>query len=211
MRPVFFVLGIWTVISGAGAFSGSAQATTRSVVKTKVTAIPPEVTYELTRTVGPGRLVKVQDGEPGEVKKTIRVIYKGNRAIRSEVISIETRPAVPTIFHMGKTSNLASRGSFVRGKVLEMTATAYDPSAGRGRYATGITASGLPAQFGVVAVDPRVIPLGTRVFVEGYGFAIAADKGSAIKGHKIDLCFPTRRECMQFGRRKVRVHVLKGR
>ena len=65
---------------------------------------------------------------------------------------------------------------------------------------------------GVVAVDPRVIPLGTLLYVEGYGFAIASDIGSAIKGNKIDLCYTTRKEALRFGRKKVRVHIFaKGR
>ena len=54
---------------------------------------------------------------------------------------------------------------------------------------TGRTYLGLKAERGIVAVDPRVIPLGARVHVEGYGEALAADIGSAIKGNRIDLCF----------------------
>ncbi|MER3495758.1 MAG: hypothetical protein C4320_02400, partial [Armatimonadota bacterium] len=67
------------------------------------------------------------------------------------------------------------------------------------------------AGYGQVAVDPRVIPLGTMVYVENYGFAIASDTGGAIKGNRIDLCYRTNAECLRFGRRKVRVHILKGR
>src|SRR6478736_3538230 len=55
----------------------------------------------------------------------------------------------------------------------------------------GRTASGLPVGVGVIAVDPRVIPLGTRVFVPGYGPAVAADVGSAVKGNIIDLWMPS--------------------
>ncbi|MBI4733746.1 MAG: 3D domain-containing protein [Rubrobacteridae bacterium] len=64
------------------------------------------------------------------------------------------------------------------------------------------------AQKGVVAVDPRVIPLGTRLYIEGYGEAIAADTGGAIKGNRIDLCYNTPGECFKFGRQTVKVHVL---
>ena len=65
-----------------------------------------------------------------------------------------------------------------------------------------------------MAVDPRVIPLGTKLYIESldntkdYGFAIAEDKGSAIKGNKIDLFFNTSAECKSFGRRNVKVYVL---
>ena len=59
-----------------------------------------------------------------------------------------------------------------------------------------------------VAVDPSVIPLGTRLYVEGYGEAIASDTGGAIKGNIIDVHFPTNAQCEQWGRRTVQVTIL---
>ena len=88
---------------------------------------------------------------------------------------------------------------------LEMEATAYLPTDGGG---DGITATGIPAQWGIVAVDPDVIPLGTRLYIPGYGEAIAADTGGAIEGHTIDLCMESYDDCMSFGRRMITVHVL---
>ena len=86
-----------------------------------------------------------------------------------------------------------------------MHASAYLPSDGGG---SGITATGIPARHGVVAVDPNVIPLGSRLFIPGYGEAIAADTGGAIVGNKIDLCMESYDEAIQFGRRNVEVYVL---
>ena len=86
-----------------------------------------------------------------------------------------------------------------------MEATAYLPTDGSPE---GLTAMGIPAARGVVAVDPRVIPLGSRVYIPGYGIAIAADTGGAIRGERIDLCMETYSECMNFGRRDVQVYVL---
>lgn len=104
---------------------------------------------------------------------------------------------------------LASRGLIRQASYMDMEATAYDPGPiSCGPYANGYTATGLRAGRGIVAVDPRVIPLGTRVYVEGYGFAVAADIGSAIKGNRIDLGYPTYREALQFGRHPVRVYLL---
>lgn len=71
----------------------------------------------------------------------------------------------------------------------------------------GRTASGLPVGVGVIAVDPTVIPLGTRVFVPGYGPAVAADVGSAIKGNIIDLWMPSTRQALAWGRRTVTITV----
>ena len=99
----------------------------------------------------------------------------------------------------------ASRGEPRYSDALYMEATAYLPGDGDG---SGITASGIPATYGVAAVDPAVIPLGTRLYIPGYGEAIAADTGGAIVGHKIDLCMESYGEAMQFGRQNVTVYVL---
>ena len=91
-------------------------------------------------------------------------------------------------------------------QVLGMEATAYLPTDGGG---AGITATGIPATYGIVAVDPNIIPLGTRVYIPGYGEALAADTGGAIYGYKIDLCMENYWQAMDFGRRTVTVFVLK--
>ena len=100
-------------------------------------------------------------------------------------------------------------------RTLTVRAFAYEAgprSTGKrpGDPAFGITASGLPARVGVVAVDPNVIPLFTKLYVVGYGFAIAADTGGRhITGNTIDIFFDTVEECLQFGiRNNVRVYVI---
>jgi 3D (Asp-Asp-Asp) domain-containing protein len=98
-----------------------------------------------------------------------------------------------------------SRGAGRYAEAIVMEATAYLPTDGGG---SGITACGIPAAYGVVAVDPDVIPLGTRLYIPGYGEAIAADTGGAIVGNKIDLCMESYGDCMTFGRRDVLVYVL---
>ncbi len=91
-----------------------------------------------------------------------------------------------------------------------LTATAYYAfgSGGNDINGNGITATGLRARKGIVAVDPRVIPLGTKLFIPGYGEALAADTGGWIKNDRIDLCFETLEECFRFGRRKIRVYLV---
>ena len=97
------------------------------------------------------------------------------------------------------------QGPLAYAYVLEMEASAYLPSDGGG---AGITASGIPAAHGVVAVDPDIIPLGTKVFVPGYGVAIAADTGGMIEGHMIDLCMEDYGDAIDFGRRDIAVYIL---
>ena len=80
--------------------------------------------------------------------------------------------------------------------------SAYDP--GNGHYTYG----GTYLRKGIIAVDPTVIPLGTRVFIPGYGYAIADDIGGAIKGNRIDMAFASHGEAMDFGRQQVTVYIL---
>lgn len=96
-------------------------------------------------------------------------------------------------------------------KVLTIDATAYCPcSRCCGKWANGVTASGLKAGYGVAAVDPRVIPLGTKLYVEGYGYCIAADTGGAIKSGRIDLCYNSHSAALAsgFGHKQVKVYIL---
>jgi len=83
------------------------------------------------------------------------------------------------------------------GRTVTVSATGYS--------LPGHTASGLPVGWGVVAVDPTVIPLGTRMTIPGYGEGIAADVGSGIRGSTIDLWFPTLAQADAWGRRTVTI------
>jgi len=85
----------------------------------------------------------------------------------------------------------------VGARTLTVTATGYS--------LPGHTATGLPVGFGVVAVDPSVIPLGTRMTIPGYGEGVAADTGSAVQGYTIDLWFPTPVDALAWGRRTVTI------
>jgi 3D (Asp-Asp-Asp) domain-containing protein len=84
-----------------------------------------------------------------------------------------------------------------RGRTLTVTVTAYALS--------GRTATGIPAGWGVVAVDPRVIPLGTHMTIPGYGSAVAADVGGSVVGTTIDVWFPTAARASAWGRRSVTI------
>lgn len=107
-------------------------------------------------------------------------------------------------------------GTFTFSKVINCKATAYEgSSASNGKWA-GQTATGRAPVYGVVAVDPKVIPLNSKLYIESadggkswiYGFAVAGDTGGAIKGNRIDLCYNTLNQCYQFGRRDAVVYIL---
>jgi len=70
------------------------------------------------------------------------------------------------------------------------------------------TATGVRCTYGAIAVDPRVIPLGTKMYIEGYGYGFACDTGGAIKGNHIDLAFDSARAAMNHGKTRVRVWIL---
>jgi 3D (Asp-Asp-Asp) domain-containing protein len=125
---------------------------------------------------------------------------------------------VNAVVHVGTAlppgQHRAANGEvFSYARSMRMEATAYTLSfecTGRhpGDPWFGVTASGMMAQVGVVAVDTNVIPFHTRMYIEGYGFAVAGDRGGAIRGYKVDLFFDTREEVRQFGRRHLQVWIL---
>lgn len=130
--------------------------------------------------------------------------------MKNEQVSIEQNNVKSNTSLETKSFNVNESSSpNTASKVLTMEATAYTADCAG---CSGITKTGLNLKknrhMKVVAVDPRVIPLGSRVWVEGYGEAIAGDIGGAIKGNKIDLHFPTKSSALQFGRKSVTVKVL---
>ncbi|WP_027962981.1 3D domain-containing protein [Halalkalibacillus halophilus] len=108
-----------------------------------------------------------------------------------------------------QASNETSNSEEPAGETFTVTATAYTAEC---EGCSGITANGTDLRNDrnakVIAVDPNVIPLGTKVYVEGYGEAIAADTGGAIKGNKIDLHVPTTEEAFSWGVRDVQITIL---
>ena len=192
--------------------SGRDKETCRVETRVVSTPVPFKVRYEFSRLVGPGRCIKMRNGRDGSITKTFDVYFVNGHKISEALVQSDKTAPVDALYAMGKSGFETSRGYFHRSKILTMTATGYDPSPETiGRGATGRTCTGQRAKYGCVAVDPRVIPLNTLIFVEGYGFALACDRGGAIRGNRIDLCFASRSQAMRFGRRTVRVHVFSER
>ena len=166
----------------------------------------------------------VTKGENGIKCETFEVVLENGVEVSRELIADEiTKKPVAQVkavgTHTDAKRNIEKAQDFSYSKVITCNATAYDlsfQSCGKrpGDPGYGITASGTHAKYGTVAVDPRVIPLGTRMYIESadgsfvYGYCVAEDTGGAIKGNKVDLFFNSYSECMQFGRRSVNVYIL---
>jgi 3D (Asp-Asp-Asp) domain-containing protein len=165
-------------------------------------------------SLAPGKQRVVQRGTPGLAVSTVAftqtdgVITK--RVVNTRVIR---KPHVRIIAEgVGAADSIEAfvrhgleKTSFIASNALEMIATAYTAGCGG---CSGYTAIGYRAGHGIVAVDPHVIPLGTKLYIPGYGFAIAGDTGGAIVGRRIDLGFDSFADAMAFGKRVVKVYRL---
>jgi 3D (Asp-Asp-Asp) domain-containing protein len=162
--------------------------------------------------VAPGHRKTVRKGSPAVYVVTERVTTWSRVAVDRQTIGrVLVQRARPGIVMQGPPRTVDEAMSLMKVTKLigmvAMVATAYTAGSAQA-FPTGRTATGLLARYGVVAVDPRVIPLGSHLFIPGYGNAIAADTGGAIVGHRIDLCMNTLSAALSFGRQTVRVFVL---
>ena len=162
-----------------------------------------------------GKEKVVTQGKKGTVERTYEVVKENGKIVMktlqsekvvskptTQVVAVGTKVATVTA-----SRNNTSAGG--KGKEFYVTATAYTPNC---NGCTGITATGVNVKSNpnmkLIAVDPNVIPLGSKVWVEGYGYAIAADTGGAIKGNKIDILVSSKSAAKNWGRKKVRIKVL---
>jgi len=154
-------------------------------------------------TLEKGLSKTLQEGKNGIALSTVTITYQNGVEVNREVICSDTlvKP-VSTIVAAGNITSI-SRGndSFKFNRALYMDASAYT-------YTGNNTATGLKPAVGLVAVDPAVIPLGSKLYIEGYGYATAADTGGAIKGNRLDVFMEDRSQCLKWGRRTTKVYVL---
>lgn len=186
----------------------------------KVTDVVEEETNFAVETKKDDSLLKgkekvVQAGEKGSVSRTYEVVKENGEEVSRNVINEKvTKEPVKKVVAVGTKVVTASvsrdnSSSPNGGGEFYVTATAYTAYC---NGCTGVTATGINLKSNpnlkVIAVDPSVIPLGTKVWVEGYGYAVAGDTGGAIKGNRIDLFMSSKSQAYDFGRKKVRIKVL---
>ncbi|WP_203247258.1 3D domain-containing protein [Sporosarcina beigongshangi] len=127
----------------------------------------------------------------------LAVVSKGNAAKQAT-----TSKAV------AKTPSRSTTDKVVKEFTVSASAFTANCNGCSGLTATGINLKSNP-DMKVIAVDPNIIKLGTKVYVEGYGYAVAGDTGGSIKGNKIDVFFPTKAEAYKWGRKNVKIKILK--
>ena len=186
--------------------------------------IPAKIVYRDNAEITDGQSKVVRQGSDGLKRVEYVITYEngiqtGKDAVKEEII----KEAVSSIVEQGSSGTRIGKNGveFTYSKVIDVKCTAYtssyeDTGKRPGDPAFGITKSGTVARKGIVAVDPSVIPLGTKMYIEilddtieDYGIAIAEDTGGKIKGKKVDLYFDaTREELKEFGVRKAKVYII---
>ncbi|MBY4606020.1 MULTISPECIES: ubiquitin-like domain-containing protein [Bacillus] len=172
-----------------------------------------------------GKEKVVQKGKEGKLNKHFEVVKENGKEVSRELVKEETAeqskdkviavgtkqssPKIEKVSASGDSKTVVSRSNESTGKVMTVSSTAYTASCSgcSGHTATGVNLKNNP-NAKVIAVDPNVIPLGSKVHVEGYGYAIAADTGSAIKGNKIDVFFPKKSSAYRWGNKTVKIKIL---
>ena len=207
-------------------------------LKKRQVATPFETRYQPTTEIGKGVTKVLQAGRSGAVEITERVWTKDGKVSQREFVSrrVARQPQarivglgthghylpgrIPYHNRYARSFSLSSRAGSPRDRFaapskktyravrsVTLVATGYSPDP-RENGGYTVTATGLPIGYGAAAVDPRVIPLGTKMYVEGYGYAFACDVGGAIKGKRIDLAYDSYRLANTKGRKKVKVWIL---
>ncbi|MBR4307995.1 MAG: G5 domain-containing protein [Oscillospiraceae bacterium] len=207
------------------------------------TVIPFETNYFEDPELEPGEEIVLVEGSEGLVCRSQRVVYENGVEISRETLGertvteavtrlvirgpetvLRSQPDEPeylasvaedgnrkqSVSTSGNTLTTDSGMTYTYSKKVSVTCTAYSCEG----Y-TGITATGTIARVGAVAVDPKYIPLGTKMYIVSndgkyvYGYCVAEDTGGSIKGMKIDLYFDTVDECWDFGVRSCTAYILK--
>lgn len=173
-------------------------------------------------TLAKGKEKVVSEGQTGITVKTFEVTKENGKEVdreliheevkeasKNKVVAIGTKAPPQKLVTLAEETTTNSSDNSASGEVFYMNATAFSASC---KGCSGITATGLNLNANpnmkVIAVDPSVIPLGTKVWVEGYGNAIAGDTGGSIKGNRIDVHMPSSADASRYGWKKVQVKVL---
>lgn len=174
-------------------------------VTEKVETVTTEIPYQVVPQPGdfpvglPDRLVT--RGANGLNQQVVRITYEDGKEVNQDVLRQEVKKApVNQVVSRGAQTSISRGGQTINFKrAVLVSASAYSSGS--------TTATGAPVQYGVIAVDPRVIPLGSSLYVEGYGDGVALDTGGAIKGNRVDLYMNSEESANSWGVRSVVVYI----
>jgi len=163
----------------------------------------PKVLRKTDPNLASGLMRVVKAGSNGIEKRIWQVTYHDGQEVRRLLASSSvSRSAVDRVVAMGTATQVSRGGMNIRfNRALDAVASAYT-------YTGHNTSCGTAPGFGTVAVDPRVIPMGSKLYIEGYGYATALDRGSSIAGNRIDVFMDSYSQARRWGVRQVRVYVL---
>lgn len=158
----------------------------------------------------------VKEGKDGLISKKYEVVKENGKEVKRKLLSEKVVNkkqdkviTVGTKTTVAQASRGASNVNSTSGKEIYVSSTAYTASC---KGCSGVTSTGVDLKSNpdakIIAVDPSVIPMGSKVYVEGYGYAVAADKGGAIKGNRIDVFFSSKNDAYRWGVKKVKIRVL---
>ncbi|MBA4493285.1 3D domain-containing protein [Paenactinomyces guangxiensis] len=181
-------------------------------IKKKIELIPFKTKEEKDDELAKGKKETEKEGKKGKKIYAVVMHYKNGQPLVKEgkpVVTetlVETIKPVDQVVKIGTSTQLAeeekNKPKLTATGTMTVEATGYTHTGNR-------TATGTYPKRGTVAVDPDVIPLGTKLYIPGYGYGVAEDTGGAVNGRIIDLFFETRSEAIKWGRRTVTIKILK--
>lgn len=192
-----------------------------AVTRVKIDYLTQKKILDFTTVVKPdddsekGNIKILQEGQQGEEEIVTKIVYEDGKEVARKIVSdvIKKDPVTKIVASgtLGVVPNLSRGGSKVLyKKSLRVKATAYSAGEDGGtRTASGTSTKRNPNGYSTIAVDPDVIPLGTRVYIPGYGYAIAEDTGGAINGNIIDVYFNSSSEMSRWGVKYLTIYILK--
>ena len=166
-------------------------------------SIPYAVQRETNPQMARGITRVLKKGVNGTELQRWMVTYHDSQVVERKLIERKTVTGPVTgIVQVGSGQTVSRGGMDLRfSRAMEVVATAYT-------YTGRNTASGKAPRYGLVAVDPSVIPFGTKLYIDGYGQAVAADKGRAIKGNRVDVFLESEANARRWGVRRVNMYIL---
>lgn len=165
--------------------------------------IPYEKKYQDDKNLLNGQKRIIQKGKAGTLSKTFLVTYHDGNEQKRELVEEEIiKEPVSEITAVGTKKTVQRAGKDLDFKrALTVKSTAYTHTGNK-------TSTGNWPKRGTVAVDPKVISIGSKLYIDGYGYGVAEDIGGSVKGERIDLFMETKNEAVKWGTKTVRVYIL---